>query len=271
MKILAIIFSCLLVVSLVGLIVSASVAGVSVMNSGFPFFNIGWHGNWDWDFNWEPAYNVDRVFNGSYDNIEIGIVSARLNISISSDGETRVSYKNDRPNIEFIAEVRNNTLVVRERVRGWGIIGSWGGQATLDIEIPEAVYKSIDISLTSGRINGELPETDSFAFSVVSGSLNLRGLSGRGSVNLVSGTVDIDFARWDDTLKIDIVSGSTSITVPGGSGADLRFSRVSGSLNYDMDGDSGKLSRSGSAAVGGSNRQRVDVDLVSGSADIRTR
>jgi hypothetical protein len=262
MKAWAVIFSSLFLISIAGLIISAGVMSVSVAEVfGSGNFNIGWSSQS------RGGYEVSETFNETYRNIEIGVISARTSITISPDSITRVHYRNGSNRISFTAYISGNTLVIKEQII-WSLFWDAGRMSTLDIEIPEAVYNQINLDLVSGRVNGELPETDYFELSVVSGTLDLGGLSGRGSVNIVSGTANLGYAEWNDSLKIDIVSGSTNVVVPEGSGAEINFSRVSGHVSYNLDGDSGRLDRGGSANVGGENRQRVTVDLVSGSASI---
>jgi len=311
MKAWAIVFTCMFFVSLIGFTVTATVTGVDILNDIFL-------GNFSWD-----AYTVSKIFDSDYDNIEIGVLSARTNITLSSDGVTRVNYTGNSNfrNVEFIAEINGNTLTIKEKgnisVIGWN--WGWnlgfsrnGGQTTLDIELPQEAFNKIDINLTSGRINGELPETDNLYVNITSGNVNLSynhdntashlrshatsgtitisgfapetydihstsgrqnitGLAGSGTVRLTSGNANIDFAEWNGSLNVKITSGNATITVPAGSGADFQFSRTSGSLRYDMDGDSGRMTGTGSMSAGGSNRQRVIVDLTSGSAEIKTR
>jgi len=311
MKAWAIIFTCMFFISLIGFTVTAAVTGVDIINDVI-------RGNYTWD-----SYDVTRTFESDYSNIEIGVLSARTNITLSSDGITRVNYTGNKnfSNVEFTAEISGNTLIIKEKgnfaVIGWN--WGWnlgfsrnGGQTTLDIELPQEAFGKIDINLTSGRINAELPETDNLYVNITSGNVtlnynhdniashlkshatsgtitingfapetfdiystsgrqNITGLAGSGSVRLTSGSANIDFAEWNGSLNVKITSGNATITVPAGSGADFRFSRTSGSLRYNMDGDSGRMNSSGSASAGGSNRQRVDVDLTSGSAEIKTR
>lgn len=262
-KIWAIIFSSLFFVSLVGLVFSTAATGYSIIEvfkDGGVL--IGWGGSRD-------GYDVTETFDETYQNIEIGVISARTSIKISPDGVTRVNYRNGGDRISFTAHISGNTLIIKEQII-WSLF-NWGSvrTSTLDIEIPEAVYNNISLSLVSGNIRGELPETDSFAISVVSGNINIGGLSGSGDVNVVSGKADLDFAEWNSSLKIDIVSGSVNIRLPRGSGANVDFSRISGSFKWTLDNDSGSLTRSASGvSLGGENRQGVNVDMTSGSVSI---
>jgi len=309
MKALAIVFVCMFFVSLTGFAVSMAASDIRIEDVFRGNYTIGWSGDWD-------AYNVSREFKDSFSDIEIGILSARTTIRVSQDGVARVDYNGNRNfrNVEFIAEVRGNTLIIKERgtIR-WSGNWSWGwntGRTTLDIELPEDVYSKIIIDITSGSISGDLPDTHDLDINVTSGNVTLRfdedreqrgnlksrttsgtvnvhgfnpdtyevhstsgtqnihNLSGSGTLRLTSGRVNLNFDEWDGGLRVNVTSGSASIALPEGGGAELTFSRTSGSLSYSFGNDSGRLNSSGSRNIGGDNRQRVDVNITSGSVRI---
>ncbi|MCL1823447.1 MAG: DUF4097 domain-containing protein [Oscillospiraceae bacterium] len=293
MKALAIIFTCLFFASVCGFAITIAATGFDMQEA------------WDnWDAEWDnmPYFGfripgkiytseLNKSFSESYSNIDIGIIAAQTEIKISPDNITRVDYTNNVPNVEFTAEIRNNSLVLKERQIGWGGVNASGNRkGTLIVEIPEKLYnkislkavsgkisgtvlgtKSLTVSITSGSVNLQCANVEDYDFNAVSGDINISGLSGHGKVNLTSGKVNLYFSQWNGSLDASLVSGNVTVTVPDGSGADLSFSRVSGSLSYSMNGDSGVMNKSGFASVGGYNRQRVSVDLISGSADIKTR
>lgn len=124
---------------------------------------------------------------------------------------------------------------------------------------------SITSSSTSGStaIMGYRPER--FALSAVSGEITMSGASGKGDINLTSGSARIEYDEWNDKLNISAVSGSVEVTLPEGSGIDLDFSRISGEVKYDLDGEEGKISKEGDYNnIGGENIQKADVNLTSG-------
>jgi len=302
MKALAIIFTCVFLVSLIGFVATAAETGFDWLRGGI---NMGFYGDW-------KPFDVSETFHETYSNIDIGIIAARVTVKKSADGITKVRYNNERPGIDFIAEISGgDTLVVKEKLTGRFISWfNWGwGDSKLEMEIPENIYNRIDLNTVSGKVNAALPYTDNlyvnttsgdvtldfisgktsaylsshstsgnitingfspgrFDVSAISGKLNLTGLSGSGSVNMTTGKANLDFARWDGNLNVKLISGSAYIKIPGGSGADLSFSRASGSLKYNLNGDSGKLTGSGTVSVGGGNKQRVDVNLTSGYVEI---
>jgi len=286
MKALAIIFASVFFVSLIGFAVTAAVTGFELGN--WADFQIGWfHGN-------RTPYNINVSYPDAYDIIEINTIHANTTITISPDNITRVKYVNPSPRVEFTSGVDNNVLVIREtmglRVFSWG----WGGSAgELYIEIPENIYEHIYINATSGTIIGALPEArnlkinltsgnvtlnctksealSSYDLQITSGDLKVTGLSGTGKVKMTSGRMDLDFAEWNGFLDANLTSGNLNVTVPSGSGARINFSRTSGQLYYNFDGDEGTMNKGFVISLGGENKQDFNVHLTSGRAEIKTR
>jgi DUF4097 and DUF4098 domain-containing protein YvlB len=320
MKALSIIFASVFFASLLGFIITVSVTGANFQDfSMLGFSNI----------QTDEPYDVEKSFSETYSNIEIDALAARVTVTLSPDDTTRVNYRNTHSRVELIAEVNNDTLIIKERITAsvsWGWNWNWGwgwnwnrgwnwslnNQAVLDIELPANSYDRIAFDLTSGRIDAELPETRDLIVEVTSGnvtlnynhdeqgghlrsrttsgSINITGftpgtydihstsgnqnisdLAGTGSIRATSGSISADFAGWDGALDINITSGTVNVTAPAGSGAELNLSRTSGAFNYNMDGDSGSMNRSGSAKIGGDNKQNVRVSITSGNASLRTR
>ncbi|MCL2109197.1 MAG: DUF4097 domain-containing protein [Oscillospiraceae bacterium] len=290
MKVWAIILTCVFFASLTGFIITAAMTRDEIVR-GFRngvYFTIG-------DYR-ESAHDVSETFSDNFSHIEIAVVSARTTISISRDDKARVEYKGSNPAIEFTADIRNNTLVIHEKSRpmlfNWGW-NSWGS-GDLVVEIPAKEYGELKLSVTSGTTNAELHAANftldtlilkatsgnitldlpgyanlqSFEIGATSGRLNVNGLSGRGRVKVTSGNVNLTYADWNDALDVEVTSGNVEIKTPQNSGADLDFSRSSGSLKYDLNGDNGKLTGSATLTVGGHNVRRVWVRVTSGSVSI---
>jgi lia operon protein LiaG len=308
MRALAIIFTCLFFVSLVGLAVVLAATDMhigDVIRNGD--FRIGFYFGGD-----REDYRVSRTFEESYSSIEIKTTIARVNIKLSEDNVTRVEYKGGFSNITFDAEVRGDTLRITEdgRIRSswtWG----WNMQRSeLDIELPDNIYNRVVISITSGSVNADMPviedldvrvtsgsvtlrfnddgydarklksyvtsgtvnisgfQPDTYEIDLLSGVQNISGFTGHGTLNITSGTANLRFAEWSGNHKIDVTSGTARITLPQGSGAELTLRRTSGSLRYDLDGAEGRVNSSGTSIIGGSNRQKIDVRITSGSVSV---
>lgn len=123
----------------------------------------------------------------------------------------------------------------------------------------------IDIDAASGSIVMNGFGADSTKVDLASGNVTVNGISGRADVNLASGKVNLNYAEWNDSLGIDLMSGKVDVTLPEGSGAALEFEKASGSITVSLDGEAISLSKNGSATVGGANVQNVRAHTMSGS------
>ena len=115
---------------------------------------------------------------------------------------------------------------------------------------------------------------DEFKFNSVSGCIKAEGVSGKGSADIVSGEIFIDYAEWDNNLKLNAVSGEFDITLPEDAGVEIDLDALSGEVEVELkedDGDTDKSTFSGesnSGELGGDNVHEVKIDLVSGEVSI---
>ena len=115
---------------------------------------------------------------------------------------------------------------------------------------------------------------DEFQFNSKSGCIKAEGVSGKGSADIVSGEIFIDYAEWDNDLKLNAVSGEFDITLPEDSGVEIDLDALSGEVEVELkedDGDTDKSTFSGesnSGELGGDNVHEVKIDLVSGEVSI---
>lgn len=131
--------------------------------------------------------------------------------------------------------------------------------------------EKLEISSTSGDYDISGFHTEKFSIDTTSGSYNLEKMSGECEINATSGDIDVQFDEWNGDVRINLMSGDVRLIVPEGSGADIRFDGLSGSVKADLDGKSASVSIGGSTTVGGSNVHKVDVDATSGSVKIENR
>ena len=115
---------------------------------------------------------------------------------------------------------------------------------------------------------------DEFKFNSVSGCIKAEGVSGKGSADIVSGEIFIDYAEWDNNLKLNAVSGEFDITLPEDAGVEIDLDALSGEVEVELkedENDTDKSTFSGesnSGELGGDNVHEVKVDLVSGEVSI---
>lgn len=115
---------------------------------------------------------------------------------------------------------------------------------------------------------------DEFKLNSVSGCIKAEGISGKGAADIVSGEIFIDYAEWDNDLKLNAVSGEFDITLPEYSGVEIDLEALSGEVEVELkedENDTDKSTFSGdsnSGELGGDNVHEVKVDLVSGEVNI---
>jgi hypothetical protein len=227
------------------------------------------------------------TFTESYSDISVIVTSSNASIKPSADGVTRVFYTAESVPARLEAEIRNDTLYVRERWSGALISFGWfGATSSLIIEIPEKDYNNISLTLTSGRLNTDTLELNCQSldlkitsgnlsvtgitpqeYSVIctSGVLNLHNAAGSGNVRVTSGNVTIDYDDWNDSLKVSVTSGGLTFKLPEDSGIRAESRVTSGTVRYSLGEESGRLTTVSGGNFGGGNVQDVEIRVTSGS------
>jgi hypothetical protein len=131
---------------------------------------------------------------------------------------------------------------------------------------------SLDSVSGSHTISGF--KCNEFKFNSVSGCIKAEGISGRGNADVVSGEMIIEYAEWDNNLKLNAVSGEFDITLPEDSGVEIDLDALSGEVEVELKEDEDDIDKStfsgesNSGELGGDNVHEVKVDLVSGDVSI---
>lgn len=113
-----------------------------------------------------------------------------------------------------------------------------------------------------------------FKLNSVSGTITAEGISGKGNADIVSGEIFIDYAEWNNDLKLNAVSGEFDITLPEDAGVEIDLDALSGKVQVELrededDTDKSTLTgESNSGKLGGDNVHDIKVDLVSGDVSI---
>jgi len=203
----------------------------------------------------------DFTFNEDYDSISISITASDAVVKPSPDGITRVIYTSTGMAAVIEAQIKGNTLFVREKWNRVFISGfSLKNTSEIVIEVPEKVYDSLTLSLTSGEISVSQITSREFSVNCTSGSINIANASGKGNVKVTSGDVKISYDDWSDSLAASVTSGKVTFYLPEDAGINfVRRSVTSGSLNYQT------------SEISGENVQDVDVRITSGSVSFRTK
>lgn len=69
---------------------------------------------------------------------------------------------------------------------------------------------------------------EEFGIHSVSGTTTVDGISGKGSISVTSGTVNVSYAEWNGDLNVSLISGNVNVSLPEDSGVNLSVSGVSG-------------------------------------------
>ncbi len=131
----------------------------------------------------------------------------------------------------------------------------------------DAIAKSLKIAAVSGNITADY-KAEKYVICSASGKTEYKGAVGAGEINVTSGTINVDYAEWNDDLKIKAVSGSVNVNLPESSGANVKFEGVSGTVRTDLGGEKGKfinLGKGTNGEFGGSNKHNAEISLVSGT------
>lgn len=131
--------------------------------------------------------------------------------------------------------------------------------------------QSLNVCTVSGNATVSGYRTELFGVHSVSGRTVVNGVSGRGSVSVTSGSVELNYADWNNDLSVSLISGSVKITLPENSGASLSINGVSGSVRTDLGQAKGSfinLGKGTSGDFGGGNRHRLDASLTSGTVTV---
>lgn len=139
-------------------------------------------------------------------------------------------------------------------------------------EVP-TVYtaRSLHVCTVSGNATVTGYRAEEFGVHSVSGRTTVTGISGRGSVSVTSGNVDISYAEWNNDLSVSLISGNVNITLPENSGVTLNISGVSGSVRTDLGQTKGNflnLGKGTNGDFGGENRHKLDASLTSGTVTV---
>lgn len=126
----------------------------------------------------------------------------------------------------------------------------------------------IRLDTLSGKHTVEGFLSDEFDIDLASGVVTMTGISGKGNIDLASGTVRLDYAVWDNDLDIDAASGTVEVRLPAESGAFVDVDAASGGVTAELDGETASFRGDSTGKVGGGNMHRVDVDLASGSVKL---
>lgn len=229
-------------------------------------------------------------FANDIEEVEISSIGAKITVSSTDETEITAEYANPCDKPEFCAVLCGKRLTLKEKPAFKLFCPKNDGEYYITVRLPKTMYKKIKINSTSGGADISSVNAENFELNVVSGNVSVQniqsekysincvsgktsysGVVGEGNINVTSGNVDVTYAEWNNDLKISAVSGNINVTLPDDSGADIKFDGVSGTVKTNLNNTNGSfmnLGRGTNGEFGGSNKHKVNINLVSGKVTL---
>jgi lia operon protein LiaG len=227
--------------------------------------------------------------------IKISAVSADINvIPVDTNEVSAHFYGNSTSNQvekypKLTGKIENNKIIIKvEETFKIGFNIGFNNNLKLDISVPKAYSEDISINTTSGDTFIEKLSLNNFKFNSVSGELDLNKLNSKVSelstvsgdltvteftgdiaLNSVSGKLSVDYASFDNDIRVGTTSGDTKIILPENAEFYLDFSTVSGDANCNFPiTTEGTQKRRGLKGSVGSTNNEIRISSISGELDI---
>ncbi len=133
------------------------------------------------------------------------------------------------------------------------------------------IAKSLSVCTVSGNATVTGYRAEEFGIHSVSGTTTVNGISGKGSISVTSGSVNVSYAEWDNDLNVSLISGNVNLALPENSGFELAFSGVSGMVKTDLGQEKGSfmnLGKGTNGEFGGANKHKLTASLTSGTVTV---
>lgn len=133
------------------------------------------------------------------------------------------------------------------------------------------IAKSLSVCTVSGNATVTGYKAEEFGIHSVSGTTTVNGISGKGSISVTSGSVNVSYAEWNNDLNVSLISGNVNVALPENSGFELSFSGVSGVVKTDLGQEKGRfmnLGKGTNGEFGGANKHKLTASLTSGTVTV---
>lgn len=128
----------------------------------------------------------------------------------------------------------------------------------------------IDLHETSGSATLKNAMTDEYSVHITSGEAMIYSLTGKGRVEMTSGSADLEYAELNGDCYLKTTSGRIDVRIPDDSSAVINPSVTSGMLYVNVGGVEaiGDSHSSGQNIKIGSGKYNITAKMTSGSIDI---
>jgi DUF4097 and DUF4098 domain-containing protein YvlB len=265
-------------------------------------------------FSWGSDYSTE-LYNNTFTATDISQIeshtsSANITFSVSDNDEIKVvcmGSKKEKENGYVQVSNEGGVLNIKQNYSFPNFFFfNFGNSVRFEISLPkdydknltmsntsgdisfndDFTFANVDLSQTSGHLQGNTITCDSFKenttsgdmdfgsivtksyrISGTSGNISVDNLSGSGSLKSTSGNITAGLATLTDSLDGSVVSGNIDITLAKDISAHISANCVSGNINSNFAlNHSGRSSANGDVGSGPYNN--ISLSTVSGNVDI---
>lgn len=144
-----------------------------------------------------------------------------------------------------------------------------------DVSVSFTVQVPAGVRLVATTVNGEIEAgglSANVAATTVNGDIKLS-TDGLASATTVNGSIQASMGRadWDGTMSFNTVNGSITVSLPGGSNADVSAATVNGGMETDFPLTvKGRFSMKNMKGTIGSGGRELEMETVNGSIHLKS-
>lgn len=239
-------------------LIALIVIGAVTLTAGSAMFGLAFAKGAFSNNSWSKEVTNTYTPEGSFNKIDVDIVTADLTFKPAEDNKTKV-VSVEKEKIHHTAEISNDTLVIREKDER-KFYEKWFGfvsRMKVTVYLPETTYEELKIEVTTGSIVSE----DSFNFMKVNvksttGDLKLANVTGKSAdIKITTGNVTLNNYNMYGELNVDTTSG------------DYAFNNVQCD-SATLHTTTGKYNLNDFIVTGGLNTDRPNLDISGTSSDV---
>ena len=239
-------------------LIALIVIGAVTLTAGSAMFGLAFAKGAFSNNSWSKEETNTYTPEGSFNKIDVDIVTADLTFKPAEDNKTKV-VSVEKEKIHHTAEISNDTLVIREKDER-KFYEKWFGfvsRMKVTVYLPETTYEELKIEVTTGSIVSE----DSFNFMKVNvksttGDLKLANVTGKSAnIKITTGNVTLNNYNMYGELNVDTTSG------------DYAFNNVQCD-SATLHTTTGKYNLNDFIVTGGLNTDRPNLDISGTSSDV---
>ena len=203
----------------------------------------------------------------SFSSIEVDGSETNIILKPSPDGKIRVVV-DERDSVYYTAEVEKGVLKVERHKRAIDFNIFSLGEKKVEIMVEDKVYRSISISVASGKIEiEEGVKAEDMDFSSSSGNIKVYStVRGELEATTTSGNMDIEIKGEMEKLELSTKSGSLFLSLS--EAEEVQLESTSGTIKVSEVKAKEKMtisSASGSVRLDKCDGGEIDIETTSGS------